>query len=238
MASVTRIDAEPAFVLHERPYRETSALLEVLTRDHGRVGVVARGLRASKPRFQRGALRPFQCVALGLRLSGDMAQLLSVETLGHPLYLQGDALRSGLYVNELLARMIERHDPHPEVFQRYAQLLTELGDTALAWNLRRFERDLLAELGFGLHLTHDAQFGHEIDPDADYEYRLELGPWRCGALRPALSVRGSALIALAQDQPPSASDLAGLRMLMRSIIQHHLGGRELDAWRVLVSPSS
>lgn len=239
MASVIRIEAEPAFVLHERPYRETSALLEVLTRDHGRIGVVVRGLRASKPRFQRGALRPFQCVALGLRLSGDMAQLLAVETLGHPLYLQGDALRAGLYVNELMARMIERHDPHPEIFQRYALLLTELGSMgALAWNLRRFERDLLSELGFGLQLTHDAQFSQEIDPDAEYEYRPEQGPWRCNTMRQVVSVRGSALIALAADLPPSAADLGGLRLLMRSIIRHHLGGRELDAWRVLASPSS
>lgn len=239
MASVTRIEAEPAFVLHERPYRETSALLEVLTREHGRIGVVVRGLRASKPRFQRGALRPFQCLALGLRLSGDLAQLLAAETLGHPLHLQGDTLRAGLYVNELLVRLIERHDPHSEIFQRYAQLLTEFESTPnLAWNLRRFERDLLAMLGFGLQLTHDAQHGQDLDPDIDYEYRPEHGPWRRNPLHAGLSVRGSALIALACDLPPAAADLGALRLLMRSIIKHHLGGRELDAWRVLVSPAA
>jgi DNA repair protein RecO (recombination protein O) len=239
MASVTRIEAEPAFVLHERPYRETSALLEVLTRDHGRIGVVARGLRASKPRVQRGTLRPFQCVALGLRLSGEMAQLLSAETLGHPLHLQGDALRAGLYVNELLARMIERHDPHPEVFQRYAHLLTELQDAAaLAWNLRRFERDILAMLGFGLQLTHEANTGAELDPDIEYEYRPEQGPCRSNALRSGARCRGSALIALELDRAPAGADIGALRLLMRGIIQHHLGGRELDAWRVLAAPSA
>lgn len=239
MANVARLEAEPAFVLHERPYRETSALLEVLTRDHGRMGVVVRGLRASKPRFQRGSLRPFQCVALDLRLSGDLAQLLAVETLGRPLYLQADALRSGLYVNELVARMTERHDPHPEVFQRYAQLLTELDQPALlAWNLRRFERDLLALLGFGLQLGFDVDSAAELDPDGDYQYLPEHGPRRCTSLRHALSCKGSALLALEHDRIPMAPDLAALRLLMRAIIRHHLGGRELDAWRVLASPTN
>ncbi len=245
MSAVARLDAEPSFVLHERPYRETSALLEVLTRDQGRIGVVVRGLRASKPRFQRGSLRPFQCLALDLRLSGELAQLVAVETLGRPLHLQGDALRSGLYVNELLARMIERHDPHPEVFQRYAQLLTEIDHAdGLAWNLRRFERDLLAMLGFGLQLGQEVDSGAELDPEADYQYHPEQGPRRCAYMRPLASMRllpscrGAALIALDQDQMPLSADLSTLRLLMRSVIRHHLGGRELDAWRVLVGPTA
>lgn len=239
MPAVSRLDAEPAFVLHERPYRETSALLEVLTRDQGRIGVVVRGLRASKPRFQRGSLRPFQCLALDLRLSGELAQLVGVETLGRPLHLQADALRAGLYVNELVARMIERHDPHPEVFQRYAQLLTEIDHAdGLAWNLRRFERDLLAMLGFGLQLGHDVDSGAALDSEAEYQYHPEQGPRRCASMRHLPSCRGAALIALDRDQMPLVADLTTLRLLMRSVIRHHLGGRELDAWRVLVGPSA
>ncbi len=235
MAAVTRLEAEPAFVLHERPYRETSSLLEVLTRDHGRIGVVVRGLRASKPRFQRGSLRPFQCLALNLRLSGDLAQLTAVETLGRPLQLHADTLRSGLYVNELIARMLERHDPHPELFERYAQLLTELdAPGSLAWNLRRFERDLLAMLGYGLQLTHDVDTGALLDPELEYHYLPEHGPRLIGRPRPAHCCRGGALIALEQDQQPTPADLASLRLLMRANIRHHLGGRELQAWRVLI----
>jgi len=232
----TRIQSEPAFVLHERAYRETSALLEVLTRDHGRIGVVVRGIRAAKPRFQRGSVRAFQCLSMGLRMAGELGQLLSVETLGQPLHLQGEALRAGLYVNELIARMTERHDPHPELFERYAALLTELAaDPGLAWTLRRFERDLLAMLGYGLMLTHAVDAEVELLPDRDYQYVPEQGPVQAAALRAAPLVRGSALLALAEDRLPDRSDLAALRLLMRAVIRHHLDGRELDAWRVLAS---
>jgi DNA repair protein RecO (recombination protein O) len=235
MPASTKLEAEPAFVLHERPYRETSALLEVLTRDHGRIGIVVRGLRSSNPRFQRGSLRPFQCLALDVRLSSELGLLLAVETLGRPLHLQADALRAGLYVNELITRMSERHDPHPEVFQRYAQLLTEIdGAVSLAWNLRRFERDFLAMLGYGLHLVCDVDSGAVLDPDLDYCYVPEHGPRLAYKTKSAPSCKGAAMIALDQDQMPVSPDLASLRLMMRSIIRHHLGGRELEAWRVLL----
>ncbi len=230
------VQSEPGFVLHERPYRETSALLEVLTRDHGRIGVVVRGLRAIKPRIQRGSVRAFQCLSLDLRLVGDLGQLISVETLGHPLHLQGESLRAGLYINELIARMTERHDPHPEIFARYAQLLTELGAVdALAWTLRRFERDLLALLGYGLLLTHVFDEGSALDPDRSYQYLPEQGPRALTNPRAMPQCKGSALLALAEDEMPTKEDLASLRLLMRALIRHHLGGRELDAWRVLSS---
>ncbi len=230
----TRIEHEPIFVLHERAYRETSALLEVLTRDHGRIGVVVRGLRASKPRFQRGSLRAFQCLSVDLKLTGDLAQLLSVETLGRPLQLGAESLRAGLYVNELVARMTERHDPHPELFERYALLLTELDTTTtLAWTLRRFERDLLAMLGYGLLLTHELGSGRALDPDGQYHYLPEQGPTPADSERSATLCSGAALLALAADVAPVAADLGRLRTLMRAVIRHHLGGRGLDAWRVL-----
>jgi DNA repair protein RecO (recombination protein O) len=235
MPAAVKLEAEPAFVLHERPYRETSALLEVLTRDHGRIGIVVRGLRSSKPRFQRGSLRPFQCLALDVRLAGELGLLQAVETLGRPLHLQADALRAGLYVNELITRMSERYDPHPEIFQRYAQLLTEIdGVVSLAWSLRRFERDLLAMLGYGLHLAHDVDSGVVLDPGLDYCYAPEHGPRLASKTKTTPSCKGAALIALDQDQMPVPSDLASLRLMMRSIIRHHLGGRELEAWRVLL----
>ncbi len=232
-----RIDHEPVFVLHERAYRETSALLEVLTRDHGRIGVVVRGLRASKPRFQRGSLRAFQCLSVDLKMVGELAQLLGVETLGRPLQLSAQALRAGLYVNELIARMTERHDPHPELFERYALLLTELdAPQPLAWTLRRFERDLLAMLGYGLLLTHTCDEREALDPNAQYHYLPEQGPTLIDSQRLAPICTGAALLALSHDTEPGRPDLVSLRTLMRAVIRHQLGGRGLDAWRVLAGP--
>lgn len=221
-------------MLHERAYRETSLLLEVLTRDQGRLGVVVRGVRAAKPRFSRGGLRPFQCLSMDLRLAGELAQLTAIETLGQALVLGAGLLQSGLYVNELLTRMTERHDPHPEIFQRYAQLLTEFtSEEPLAWTLRRFERDLLALLGYGLLLTETFDSAQAIDPESIYLYVPEQGPQRRSGLQSGATVKGSALLALDADVRPDEADLGSLRLLMRKVIQHHLGGRQLDAWRVL-----
>ena len=106
-----RIDQQPAYVLHARPYRETSLLLECLTREHGRLGVVARGVRGERARLRRAQLEPFQPLALGLLLRGEMATLTAVETVGAPQRLEGDAALAGLYLNELVVRLTGRQDP-------------------------------------------------------------------------------------------------------------------------------
>ncbi|PIV33855.1 MAG: DNA repair protein RecO [Lysobacterales bacterium CG02_land_8_20_14_3_00_62_12] len=228
-----RVLAESAFLLHARPYRETSALVELFTRDYGRIAAVARGVRASKPRLQRGALSPFQFLSIDFLQQGDLALLLAVEVVGHPLYFTGTKLQSALYVNELLTRLTERNDPHAAVFQRYAALLAELPECAhLGWTLRRFERDLLALLGYGLQLGQETASGLPLDPLADYAYEPGHGPRLWSEQSSALRCRGSELLALQADQQPDAQVLGKLRQLMRTVIRHHLGGRELDAWRV------
>src|SRR5580698_10502156 len=108
------LEQQPAFVLHSRPYRETSLLLECLTRDHGRLGVVARGVRSERSergRLQRSQLEPFQSLALDLQLRGELATLRGAESVAAPLRLSGDAGVAGLYVNELVVRLTERQDP-------------------------------------------------------------------------------------------------------------------------------
>jgi len=230
-----RIEHQPAYILHERPYRETSVLLEVLTRDHGRVGLVARGVRSAKPRMARGTLAPLVALELDWQGRGELGSLVRAEASGPSLPLAGEALMCALYVNELLARLLQRQDPHPEVFERYADLLRELATpgTPLAWLLRRFERDLLALLGYALELAQEADTGTPLQADAPYSYDPERGPlpW---ALRPvAPRVAGAALLALAGDVPPDAATAREQRRLMRSVLLHHLGGRELAAWRVL-----
>lgn len=237
-----RIDAEPAFVLHARPYRETSVIVELLTREYGRQGAIARGVRSLRPRFPRGALAPFQCLALGLTGRGELPLVTQVDVQGQPPLLRGEALASGLYVNELLMRLTARHDPQPQVFLRYAALLSDLAlapdRPALAWALRRFERDLLAAMGYGLDLTVEPDSGRPLDPCAEYRYDPEHGPRRLPAGSDRAGCPGSALIALQADQAPAAPHLTALKQVMRSVIRHHLGGRDLDAWRVLRGPAA
>lgn len=230
-----RIDQQPAYVLHARAYRETSLLLECLTREHGRIGVIARGVRSEKGRAQRALLEPFQRIALDLLMRGELATLRSAEPLDPPRRLLGDTGLAGLYVNELVVRLTGRQDPQPDLFDAYARTLARLGGPdPLAWTLRRFERDFLQSLGYALVLTHDGAGGEPIDPGAHYRYLAESGPMPCLA-GDAGAMRGDALLALAADRLPEAADLQALRGMMREIIRFHLGGGELRAWQVLAA---
>lgn len=228
-----RIEQQPAYVLHARAYRETSLLLECLTREHGRLGVVARGVRGERSRLRRAQLEPFQPLVLDLLLRGELATLTAVEVVGTPARLSGDAGLAGLYLNELVVRLTGRQDPHPLLFDAYARTLARLAaGESLAWSLRRFERDLLEAIGYGLQLQHDADTGEAIEPAACYRYVAEQGAMRCAAGSPR-ALRGSDLLALERDEMPDSVGLKELRDMMREVIRFHLGGGELRAWRVL-----
>jgi DNA repair protein RecO (recombination protein O) len=230
---MSRIERQPAFVLHQRPYRETSALLEVLTRDHGRVGLVARGLRGARPRFPRGVVVPLQALELDWLARGELGLLVAAEPVGTPMPIAGSALLSAIYVNELLVRLLPRHVPHPELVTRYARLLGDLchGEPASqGWALRRFERDLLGSLGVAPPLDRDAA-GHALDPDARYRLSPEAGAIAVGVAESRVeTVSGRALLALADDAMPDREALEELRRTFRALIAHQLGGRPLKAW--------
>lgn len=233
-----RVTAQPAYVLHSRAWRETSLLLEAFTRDHGRVGLVARGVRGARARLPRSALEPFQALLLDWLGRGELQTLTAAEPVRNPPALHGDALMSAMYVNELMVRLTARGDPHPRLFDRYAALLDELATTrSLAWSLRRFERDLLAATGYALQLDAEAETGAPVEPARLYDYLPELGPVAAaGSPAGGPRLRGSALLALAADaMPQDVEDLAALRRLMRTLIGVHLGERGLQSWRVFRS---
>ncbi|WP_430390311.1 DNA repair protein RecO [Dyella sp. 20L07] len=228
-----RIEQQPVYVLHSRPYRETSLLLECLTRDHGRIGVVARGVRRERARLQRAQLEPFQLLSMDLLFRGELATLQGAEGVGAPLRLVGDAGLAGLYLNELVVRLTGRQDPQPQLYDAYAQTLPRLaGSEPLAWSLRRFERDLLEAVGYGLQLEFEAESGEPVEPGQLYRYAVEQGPAPCRS-GTAHALRGSDLLALAEDRMPDTAGLSSLRVMMREVIRFHLGGGELRAWHVL-----
>jgi len=225
-----RVDQQPGYILHARPYRETSLLLEVFSRDHGRVGLVARGVRRERSRLPRGVLQPLQPLLFDWIARGELGALVAAEIASAPFALAGDLLFSAMYVNELVSRLCARNDAHPLAFAAYAQCLDRLaGDEPAGWTLRRFERELLADLGYALLLDRDAADAALL-PEQDYAYDPESGArtWTAGDGRMP-RVSGAALLALGADRTPDAAQLAQLRRLMRSVIRHHLGG-ELNAW--------
>ena len=229
-----RIDQQSAYILHGRPYRETSLLLECFTREHGRIGLVARGVRKERSRVPRALLQPLTPVSVGWSGSGELATLTAVEARAESATLIGEALLCGLYLNELVLRMTMRMDPQAELFDCYERTLDRLaGGESNGWTLRLFERDLLIHLGYGLTLATEAHVEAPLAPELDYAYRHEHGPvvWRTPADGPRL--RGSTLLALAADRKPPDKELPALRRWMRAAIAAHLDGGELRAWNLL-----
>lgn len=229
-----RIDQQPAFILHSRAYRETSLLLECLTRDFGRVGMIARGVRRERARIPRALLQPLTPVQLGWSGRGELAMLTQVESTAAGFDLQGDALLCALYLNELVLRLTPRQDPQPGLFADYLRTLTRLAHgEPQAWTLRRFERDLLAHLGYGLVLDVEGDSGTPVLPGREYGYRHEYGPVAWSASSSGLRLRGAALLAFAQDRAPADEDASALKRLTRGAIALHLNGVELRAWSML-----
>ncbi len=232
-----RYDAQPAFVLHARPWRETSLLVEVLSADHGRLGLIARGVQSPKRHTLRAALQPLQSIRFDAVQVGELARLTAAEALDVAPRLAGEAMLSGFYLNELTLRLAPRQDPSPELYNAYALARERLGaGEPLGWTLRRYERDLLDTLGVGFDWTQDSD-GAAIDPAARYRLDPEQGPRRLLSDRGhgdrSSAATGRALLALASDQAPEVEDLASLRRAMRAVLSHHLGPRGLKSWDML-----
>lgn len=230
-----RVDGQAAYVLHTHPFRETSLIVEALTRDHGRIALVARGAR--RPRSaMRGLLMAFQPLELDWFGQGEMRTLAKVEWIGGQPLLQAQALLLGYYMNELLLKLLPREDAHPALFQAYAEAVHALaiGEPSQA-SLRRFEKTLLKELGYGLTLDREADSGRPVDPQKRYAYVLERGPVLLGEEAGEADVfSGRSLLAIAQDNYSEAETLAQCKRLMRMLIHHYLGGQRLSSRRVFM----
>ena len=237
-----RVDGQAAWVLHLHPYSETSLVVDVFTRDHGRVPLLARGAR--RPRSaMRGMLMSFQPLELGWFGGGEVKTLAKVEWLGGMPLLGGRCLLLGYYLNELLLKMLPREDAHAALFDAYAAALQALAEGAAdALELRRFEKTLLKELGYGLTLDVDVESGRPVVPDAHYAFLLERGPVArpgVGAGDTAIDDQGSALsgktlLDMAADDYSDPRTRMESRRLMRLLISHHLGGKSLQSRRVFM----
>lgn len=233
-----RRDDEPAYVLHTYAYKETSLIVEAFTERAGRVAMVARG--AKRPRSElRGVLQAFQPLTLGWAGAAELKTLIKAEWCGGMPLPVGAALLCGFYLNELLLKLVPRDDPHPTLWLAYQSALQGLTQTGAAASqaeiLRRFELRLLAELGYALALTHEADTGAPVDPGQRYHYAFDRGPQRRvaepGGRWPV--VRGATLIALATERYPDAEVAAEAKRLMRSVLDHYLEERRIFSRRIV-----
>jgi DNA repair protein RecO (recombination protein O) len=234
MTSPRRVQEQPAFILHHRPFRDTSQLLDVISRDHGKLALVARGSRGAKSRL-RGILRPFQALRLSWFIRSDLGTLTGAEIDAAPLSLTGDALLSAYYVNELVLNFLHRHDAQPEIFDAYARTVRALASSGeITANLRVFEIELLRLLGYAMNLDIDAATHQPLDTREFYEYRVEQGPVRVNRRSGPMVFGGKILCGIAAGSFDDPDVLKAAGRLLREVIGHHLDGKELKSRKVLL----
>ena len=237
VTSAARHDHQPVYVLHTYPFKETSLVVELLTRDFGRIAAVAKGAR--RPRSaMRGMLQSFQPLVGAWSGKAELKNLHSLEWGEGLLSLQGEGLMCGFYLNELLLRLLPREDAHQTLFAYYSQTLRTLAlGRDFATTLRRFELKLLQELGYAVPLEQDE---HEVAIDASlaYNYRAEHGASTSRIAQKngvqSCQITGKTLLDMAQDNYSDVQTQQQSKQLMRMLLAHYLGDKPLHTRQLLI----
>ncbi len=234
MSSERRVQQQSGYILHHRPFRDSSQILDIVTLDYGKVALVARGSRGSKSRLA-GVLRPFLPLRVSWVAKSDLGTLTGAEAAGPPAGMVGDAMLSAYYVNELLLHFLHRYDPQPEIFKLYEEVINRLVSTDnVAACLRSFELEFLSLLGYAVNLNHEFANHDPLDAERNYEYRMEQGPVPVERSKGPLVFKGMVLSGIAEQRFDDPDILRAANRLLREIIAFHLGGKELNSRKVLM----
>jgi DNA repair protein RecO (recombination protein O) len=231
-----RVPLAPGYILHHRPYRDTSRILEVLLRDHGRLTLFARGVRGAKPRFG-GVLQPFDLLLLSFQQGrGEAGQLTGAESAQSAAPLPAGRLMAGFYLNELLLKLTARQDPMVEVFEDYRGALAGLrAGGRIEGVLRVFEKRLLEAVGYGVDLTTEAGTGKAVEAQGFYRFRASEGLVPAGR-GDSDAVLGSSMLALAREELEQERGegrvLEDARKVLKAALAERLEGRELTTRKV------
>lgn len=223
-----RVSLQPAFILHGRDFRNTSRLLDVFTLDYGRVTLVAKGARSSRSKLQ-GVLEPFTPLIISWSGKGDVQTLTGAESVKNSINLLGKQVMSAYYITELLQRLMTVHDPHSDLFDIYKETLENFSHTDEELVLRKFEKQLLTEIGYGLNLDTDAENGTPLIKEELYYYDLERGPINIQGheIGEEFVISGQTLFDLSAEKFSSLQNKKEAKQLMRIILSHHLGDKPL-----------
>jgi DNA repair protein RecO (recombination protein O) len=241
-----RISDEPAYVLHRYDWSESSLILEVFTRDHGRVALVAKGAKRPSSNF-RPVLLPLQPLRVAFGGDAEIRTLKGAEWVGGQVMPTGDALLSGYYLNELLLRLLARDDPHPQLFDAYAGAVSVLASEhgeALEPALRAFELLLLREIGLLPSLDLETPTLAPLQPEARYSLLPEAGLVASREQDGRASLSGSQWVALQRaldDRAPfnvtlrqAAPTMAELKPQLRTLLHYHCGVSTLRTRQLMI----
>ena len=227
-----RVESEPGFILHTIPYRETSLLVDIFTLNYGRLRCVAKGFRKPNKKGIAKTLFPYTEHHFQWQGRGELKTLIQADPIQAPVFLKQESLFVGLYINELLYKLLHQNDPHSSLYDFYRQLMAQLSSSAIEQAvLRRFEILLLEELGYGLVLDAEAETGQAVSAEHLYYYipdqGLKLIQDQNANKTHALS--GADIIALSQGQLEQKSVLRTAKQLTRQVIDFYLDGKALNS---------
>jgi len=231
MTTAEAVRVQPAYLLHARPWRETSLQVELFSRDHGRLSAVARGWRRAKGR-RSGRLLPFTPLLVSWAGRSELKNLVAVEWVGAPWLFEGRRLWVGFYVNELLLRLTALFDPHPELFADYHALLAAMaGNQAMEPVLRDYEFKFLERLGYGIRFDVDASGFNPLQERQHYRFDPERGFWPCeGDCQDQNGLfSGATLMAIAAGDYGAVVARRDARRLARLALDARLGGLPLKS---------
>ena len=233
----TKVAGQPAFVLHSYPYKETSLIIDLFTRDFGRVALIAKG--AKRPHSQlRGVLQTFQPLSSSWVGKSELRTLTDAEWVGGMLPLEKTALLCGFYLNELLVKLLARDDAHPALFDHYVATLNQLAHNEPApIVLRKFERALLKETGVSADLSRCTTTRGPVRADVVYVVDPERGPRPERASDQSPRVAGKTLLDMEREDYQDAATQSQSKQLMRFLLAHHLGGAPLNTRQILIDLS-
>ena len=227
-----RVESEPGFILHTFPYRETSLLLDVFTRDYGRVRCVAKGFRKPNKKGIAKTLFPYTEHHFQWQGRGELKTLIQADPVQAPVFLKQESLFVGLYINELLYKLLHQNDPHQSLYGSYQQLMTQLSTSEVDQSvLRHFEMQLLEELGYGLVLDAEAETGKAVSSECLYYYIPDQGLklLQNQATDDRHAISGADIIALNRGEFEQQSVQRTAKQLTRQVIDFYLDGKALNS---------
>lgn len=238
-----RVSLQPAYVLHRRPFQNSSLLIDFFTLDYGRIRAIAKGARGGKSRY-RSLLQLFSPILISFSGRGEVKTVTGVETQLSPISLQGDCLFSGLYINELLVRLLHNQEEHTDLYKSYqATLLSMQAREPVERALRKFELNLLADLGYGLNLHTDCVTHLPIASELSYYFRPDIGfsvsvdSLDAGQLDHEGQIPGAHILALQALELDDIQVAKTAKKILRRALAEHLGEKPLASRSLFTSRS-
>ncbi len=223
-----KVELTPCYILHRRDYSESSLILEVFSREHGRINLIAKGAKRNKKQ-QSVNHNLYQKYLISWVAKSELGTLTNIELMTSATSLKPEVMMAGFYMNEIMLRLLHKHESHPELFDSYDtaihRLLNEESEQII---LRYYEKTLLQSLGYGVIFDHDVQSGEEVHADKNYFYKFDFGPSLISVnTESGIKISGKTLLELDAETLFDIKNINEAKLLLRSILNQHLGDKPL-----------